>query len=87
MSRAFIKQHGLDVLAIYSDELRGEAVKRTFFVRGAYVYETCEDGRDRQVCDRLATRGSTLRATPETLLRVIRNEYRAMRRSEKKDAA
>ncbi len=38
----------------------------------------------KQVCDGLSIRGSTLTASPETLLKVIRMEYRSMRRNEKK---
>lgn len=35
-----------------------------------------------QVCDGLVHRGNTLRATPESLARVIRREWRKYRRSE-----
>lgn len=35
-----------------------------------------------QVCDGLVGRGNTLRATPETLLTIIRREWRKYRKSE-----
>ena len=73
----------------YVDAHEGRRVTRTFFVsstdpdKPSYVREWV--GRDaKQVCDELASLGDTLRATGNTLARVIRREYRAMRRAEAK---
>lgn len=75
------------VVVEYDDEMRDTRVTREFFVRGRYVYEDLGNGRDRQVCDRLQTRGSTLMSDLDSLPAVIRREYRAMRRAEAADAA
>lgn len=63
-------------------DIFGDEVNRTFSVpvdRG-YVREG-----SRQTCERLHCMGSTLMATRETLLAVIRREYRAMYRQNLKD--
>lgn len=49
-----------------------------------YVIEHLGSGRTAQVCEELASTGNTLMATPQSLARVIRHEYRAMRRAEKR---
>lgn len=52
---------------------------------GGYVREYLEHGKSPQVCERLSSTGSTLSVTSrEKLLDLIRKEYRAMCRSEKK---
>lgn len=51
---------------------------------GGYVYEIT-DGMHKQVCGQLAYRGATLTATDRAALpSVIRREYQAMRREEKR---
>lgn len=51
---------------------------------GGYIYEYFGHGGRRQVCEKLSSRGSTLIARdPKDLLRIIRREYRAMRRVER----
>jgi hypothetical protein len=69
----------------YDCVMTGQRIARTFFVpwSGGYVREMEGNGQSRQVCARLAYIGATLRATdPADLLRVVRAEYRAMRRAE-----
>ena len=64
-------------------------VERTFTCRpnGGYVREYV-NGEWKQVCDRLARNGRTLTcASRDELLNLIRREYRAMRRAEKREAA
>lgn len=74
------------VVIEYDDELRDTRVTREFFVRGRYVYEDMGNGLDRQVCDRLQNRGTTLISDLDHLPDVIRREYRAMRRAEQTEA-
>lgn len=67
----------------YDDPVIDDRVTMTFFCPpdGGYVRLWTQDGRHPQVCDRLATRGSTLMApSRDALLDIIRREYRAMRR-------
>jgi hypothetical protein len=68
----------------YDTAVFEERVERTFFKRGAYVYETTKNGNGAQVCDRLQSTGETLRAPSDEskLVDVIRAEYKAMRRAE-----
>jgi len=71
----------------YDDEYEGR-VTREFSVppNGGYIREHLGNGRTTQPCEKLATRGNTLMASSRTALAdVIRREYRAMRRAEKKD--
>ena len=50
---------------------------------GGYIYEYFGHGGRQQVCENLSSRGITLAAwNPMDLLRIIRREYRAMRRVE-----
>ena len=88
VAKTQITATGCNVRISYDDAFTGDRVTRTFFTRGAYIYESCYDGKDRQVCDRLETRGSTLHAPRNgaPLLDVIRSEYKAMRSAEKRDA-
>ena len=52
---------------------------------GGYVREY-RDGDWKQVCDRLGSMGSTLSCSSrENLLALIRREYQAMRRAEKRE--
>lgn len=63
-------------------------VERTFTcpLDGGYVKEY-RNGEWRQVCNRLAHTGNTLTCSSrDKLLDLIRREYRAMRRAEKRDA-
>ena len=51
---------------------------------GGYVREKMSNGSWEQVCDKLASMGSTLSCSSrDRLLDLIRAEYRAMRRAEK----
>lgn len=74
----------------YTDEL-GERVERTFTARldgeRGYVHEEMAGGDRRQVCERLHSQGPTLTASADTLLSVIRREYRAQRAADKRRAA
>ena len=66
-----------NVTLAYDDAVFDERVTREFFTRGSYVYETTKSG-DRQVCDRLQTRGSTLMHHDRPLIDIIRREYRRL---------
>lgn len=71
----------------YEDSFTGEWLERRFsagWSRETWVIEHMAHGRSGQVCEELASTGSTLRASESSLPRVIRREYRAMRRSEQK---
>lgn len=77
------------VTIAYDDDMSGGRVERTFScpVDSGRVREEMTSGRV-QVCDRLSHRGSTLRAGSRAILAdLIRREYRAMRASEKREAA
>lgn len=79
------------VTIAYDEQLTGERITRTFTCQpqGGYVWEIgFRDGNRRQVCDQLSGGGNTLSAGGiETLIKVIRREYRAMRAAEKREAA
>ena len=64
----------------------GARHSRTYSTTGrdgrGYVIDVDGKGGSRQVCERLASTGSTLMASRDTLPEVIRREYRAMRRSD-----
>lgn len=87
MSKTQFTQHDSGAVTIAYDVAKNDGlrVSRTFFVRGAYVWEQ-HAGGDRQVCDCLYTRGSTL-SGGQPLIDIIRREYRAMRRDEASEAA
>lgn len=73
----------------YDENWSGETVRvfRTFTCPqdGGYVRERMSNGNWEQVCDGLAGRGSTLTCSGrDKLLDLIRAEYRAMRREEKR---
>jgi hypothetical protein len=68
----------------YDDANTGERTKREFFIgwNGGCVREAARNNG--QVCRGLASTGNTLMARdPDDLLRVIRQEYGAMRRAER----
>jgi hypothetical protein len=70
----------------FDDALSGDRVVREYSAasNGGYVY----DQNEKQVCDRLSSRGSTLRWNATApLADLIRCEYRAMRASEKREEA
>lgn len=74
------------VIAEYDDCITGERRHREFMVpaSGGYVREWVR-GDWKQVCDGLSDRGATIYLNAGgDLLAVIRSEYRAMRRAEKK---
>lgn len=69
------------VVVTYEDPMRaGETIERIFTVRRdgerGYVFETTARGDRRQVCEGLASAGSTLIADVDTLPAVIRREHR-----------
>jgi hypothetical protein len=78
------------VTIAYTDSMSGERRTRAFTTTRpegpSYVIEIDQRGQYPQVCERLASTGSTLMAQRETLADVIRREYRAMRRSDAKYA-
>jgi hypothetical protein len=70
----------------YDCAYTGERITRTFFcpINGGYVRESLHDYP--QVCEQLAHHGSTLTCSSRGhLIDVIRREYRAMRRAEKRE--
>lgn len=79
-------QHGY--VTISYDDYLNERVTRTFFcpVNGGYVKEQDKQQQYPQVCERLSSRGNTLECSSrDKLLDLIRREYRAMRRAEKRE--
>lgn len=72
----------------YLDHCTDEMVTRRFSCPSStetrYVIEHLGAGRTGQVCEQLASTGSTLRSTRERLPKLIRSEYRAMRRAERR---
>lgn len=74
-----------DVVLSYDDFITGDRHTRTFFCPsgGGYVREEDSYRNNPQVCDGLSRRGPTLMASSDAdLIRVIRREYRRMRRFE-----
>jgi hypothetical protein len=87
MSRTSIKANGNLVVLTYVESMTDESVTREFMVpsTGGYVREWIR-GDWKQVCNGLAQTGETLTAAdPVHLLKLIRGEYRAMRRAEKRE--
>ena len=86
--RTSITQNQQGYVTLCYDDPRLQArLSMTFFCppSGGYVRLWTQDGQHSQVCDRLATRGSTLMApSRDALLSVIRREYRAMKRAHEK---
>ena len=85
--RAHFRQVGNSVILSY-DTFGGydrQRVTREFMIPtgSRYVMEW-RDGQYKQVCARLGVSGSTLTASRETLIDVIRCEYNAMRRDQRK---
>ena len=74
--------HAPGYVTIRYDSIHGARVTRTFTcpMQGGYV----RDLQHNQVCEHLASTGPTLKADHSTLAAVIRREYRAMRRAEKR---
>ena len=77
-------------VTIYYDDnwSHGERLERCFSCPpdGGYVVELLPNGNSRQVCDMLASTGPTLTASSrETLIDVIRREYRRMRGWERRN--
>lgn len=75
-------------LAYDTEDYEGNDIRVTRYFScpsdGGYIYEYFGHGGRRQVCETLYSRGNTLVArNPEDLLRIIRREYRAMRRVER----
>lgn len=77
------------VILSYNDENDGERIERVFScpAAGGYVREGIGDPR--QVCEKLSSRGVALRAQGdgEALAAVIRREYNAKRRADRKHLA
>lgn len=74
----------------YDDADSGERITTTYFcpLNGGYVRIRDAAQRYPQVCERLSGSGSTLMCSSrEKLAEVVRREYRAMRRAEKREAA
>lgn len=94
MRTRFTKDDAGRVTIAYDDELHwtGEAVRveRTFTCphEGGYVREYRKEGAWEQVCDKLESTGNTLSCSSrDKLMDLIRAEYRAMRRAEKRAQA
>lgn len=82
-------QIGRVTISYDSDDYDGvQRVERTFTcpIDGGYVREY-RNGDWKQVCDRLSHMGNTLSCSSrDKLVAMIRREYRAMRRAEKREA-
>ena len=59
-----------------NDPVSGERIRTVYYTANGIVRLCDMDGNYPQVCDGLRSTGNTLRATPETLLAVIRRELR-----------
>ena len=84
-ARAKITVDGHNVTVEMDDELTGERTSTTYFCMGEYVHIKDRAGRYPQVCERLSGSGSTLRATDDTLLAVIRRELRRRRDAHRRE--
>jgi hypothetical protein len=85
--RASIKEVQPNHVEVTYDDDEGGRASMLFFCppEGGYVHLWTQDGRHPQICDRLARTGSTLESpSGADLLRVIRREYRAMKREHQK---
>lgn len=89
MSRTTISETGNREVTLSYTNLDGDRIDRVFWIPmtssgNAYIRERVRPNRanDPQVCDALYGTGNTLSATPETLIEVIRREWRARRRAE-----
>jgi hypothetical protein len=94
MRTRYTKDAAGRVTIAYDDEAHwtGETVRieRTFTCPedGGYVREKMSNGNWEQVCDKLAGMGNTLSCSSrDKLIDLIRAEYRAMRRAEKRAQA
>ena len=78
MSKASIKKTASNYVTLSYDDDMGERITAEYFVphNGGYV----RDDHGNQICAGLSTRGWTLEATPETLIAIIRREWRKNRR-------
>lgn len=73
----------------HSTESGTKRVTREFSrpARGGYVIEWLRNSETTQICDKLCHRGWALYCCENTpLVNIIRNEYQAMRRAEKREA-
>ena len=80
MARMVLKETGFSVEISYDDVLTERRVTRVFSAPTSHVGYVREGNG--QVCEKLYSTGTTLRASLVTLPAVIRREYRAMRRDE-----
>lgn len=87
--RANIYQDANGFVTVQYDEfITGDRVRRIFTAPLASGYVQESVGHNwQQVCDHLRSCGPTLIASRETLLGLIRGEYRAMRRDEQREQA
>ena len=79
---------GTGRVTIHYDDFCGRRITREFTCSpdGGYVQELQYDGGTTQPCEGLAPTGATLIANSrETLIDIIRREYRKMRRWENSD--
>ena len=85
--RASIREdHPGYVIVTYDDPELGRTAMEFFCPpQGGYVRMWTQDGRHPQICERLARKGNTLISpSADALLKIIRREYRAMRREHAK---
>lgn len=83
--KAFFKAIAHNQVRAQFDDISGERIDVVFHAptEGGYVR-----AGQQQICEKLGTRGITLKLVAGAqLIDVIRSEYRAMRRSEKRLAA
>lgn len=84
--RANFTRHSDTAISIKYKTAWDTIENRTFEQRGSYVWELYHEGRAHQVCKRLSVSGSTLRVKEgETLIEVLRREYRAMQVVDKRE--
>ena len=85
MKRMKLEDTWTGVRITYWDTLEERMISRHFTAPSGRVGYVSEG--DGQVCEELAGMGRTLMASADTLARVIRREYRAMRRAEREVSA
>jgi hypothetical protein len=85
--RASIKIVRNQVELNYDCFYTGERIKRQFDLIGSYIKEwSCKYKKYEHVCNDLYKIGNTLTASnTEEMLKIIRSEYKSMRRYEKRE--
>lgn len=90
MTTTFISHGQHEASVTYTDAVTQATVQRVFMCsrNGGYVQEIYDAGRTQQVCEALGRTGNTLLCSAqESLVDVLRREFRKMRRRERAELA